>query len=710
VTAGRAGAADAEVQPTRVLLVEDSRPEADLVREILGRGMPGGVSLTHVQRLALALPHLEAGDADVVLLDLNLPDSVGLSGFEEVHGVAPTVPVIILTNVQSEQTAARAVRLGAQDYLLKRELTETLLRRAIRYAVERKRAEEALRASEHRYALAVSGANDGLWDWNIARGTVYFSPRWKAMLGYAEEEIDARIEEWLERVHPDDLAALRAALDDHLEGRRPHFECEHRLFTKSGEVLWVLARGLAVRDPSGKGQRIAGSLTDVTARKLAETQLLHDALHDALTGLANRALCLDRLEQALRQYRRDPEKIFGVLFFDLDRFKNVNDSLGHSVGDQLLLEVARRLQRFLRPGDTLARLGGDEFAILLTDIDGVADATHVGERVHELLAQAFVIGDHEIYTSASVGIAMVSEEYERPEELLRDADLAMYRAKQGASGCCEVFDSNMYESAVALLKLETDLRRAIERDEFVIHYQPIVSLETGRVLGFEALVRWRHPERGLVMPDQFIPTAEETGLIVPIGWWALRTAAKQMREWQQIFPADPPLSISVNISGKLFLAPSMSSRLLDILRECDLDPASLRLEITESAIMDHRDAAVAELTRLRAAGVKLHVDDFGTGYSSLTYLQRFAYDSLKIDRSFVSGMRQEEGGMALVRAIVALGKMLNMNVIAEGVETPEQYHWLHAMECPEGQGFWFSRPLDRVAAARLLQGRGTLLH
>jgi diguanylate cyclase (GGDEF)-like protein len=482
------------------------------------------------------------------------------------------------------------------------------------------------------------------------------------------------------------------------------------VLTRSREVLWVLTRGLAVRDPAGAAYRLAGSLTDITARKLAEEQLLHDAFHDALTGLANRALCLDRLEQTLRQYRRDPEKVFGVLFFDLDRFKTINDSLGHSVGDQLLMEVARRLQRFLRPGDTVARLGGDEFAVILTDIDGVADASHVAERIHELLAQVFVIGEHEVFTSASIGIAMVSEKYERPEELLRDADLAMYRAKQGGAGCCEVFDSNMYESAVALLKLETDLRRAVEREEFMVHYQPIVAVDDGRILGFEALVRWRHPERGLVLPDQFIPAAEETGLVVPIGWWVLRTACRQTREWQQMFPVDPPLSISVNISGKLFLTPNMSARLLEILEESRLPPESLRLEITESAIMDHRDAAVAELTRLRAAGVKLHIDDFGTGYSSLTYLQRFSYDSLKIDRSFVSGMRQEEEGTELVRAIVALGKMLNMNVIAEGVETPEQYRWLLAMECPEAQGFWFSRPLDRTAVSRLLQARPTLLN
>nr|MDJ0891496.1 bifunctional diguanylate cyclase/phosphodiesterase [Gammaproteobacteria bacterium] len=350
-------------------------------------------------------------------------------------------------------------------------------------------------------------------------------------------------------------------------------------------------------------------------------------------------------------------------------------------------------------------LGGDEFAILLNEIEGVSDATHVAERIHQLLEGEFIIEGHEVFTTASIGIAMGSDQYRRAEDVLRDADLAMYRAKRAGNLCYEVFDGNMHEDAVALLTLETDLRRAVERDEFVVHYQPIVSLVTERVLGFEALLRWKHPERGLLLPDEFIHAAEETGLIIPIGWRVLMEACHQTRVWQKLFPTDPPLAISINISGKLFQEINMSGKLLGILEDSGLAAESLRLEITESAIMDHRETALEELMTLRESGIQLHIDDFGTGYSSLTYLQRFAYDTLKIDRSFVGAMNSPGETGAIVKAIVALGKMLNMNVIAEGVETEEQLQWLRSIQCPEAQGFWFSEPMDELGVDTLLRGK-----
>ncbi len=688
----------------RILLIEDTLGEVELIRDMLGRASSASFEIAHVQRLAQAWPHLESRDQDVVLLDLNLPDSDGLSGFERLHKAVPWLPVIILTNVKDEEVAARAVRFGAQDYLIKREVDTNLLTRSIRYAIERQRAEEALRESEERYALAVAGANDGLWDWDLRRGRIYYSPRWKSILGYETGEIGDGIDEWFSRVHRDDVDGLKAALFSHLAEGTKHFAYEHRVITKGGSELWVLCRGLVVRDENGDGYRAAGSLTDISQRKGAEAQLIHDAMHDALTGLPNRSLYLDRLNVALRQVWRDERKTFAVLFFDLDRFKNINDSLGHAVGDQLLIGVSRRLEKYLRPGDTLARLGGDEFAILLNEIDGVPDATHVAERIHQLLEGEFDIEGHEVFTSASIGIALGSTHYQRPQDVLRDADLAMYRAKRASNLCYEVFDGNMHEDAVALLTLETDLRRAVERDEFVVHYQPIVSLATERVLGFEALLRWQHPERGLLLPDEFIFATEETGLIVPIGWRVLREACHQMRAWQKLFPTDPPLAISINISGKLFQESNMSAKLLDILDESDFPARSLRLEITESAIMDHRDTALDELMALRESGIQLHIDDFGTGYSSLTYLQRFAYDTLKIDRSFVGAMSAPGETGAIVKAIVALGKMLNMNVIAEGVETEEQLKWLRSIQCPEAQGFWFSKPIDQTGVDTLLRG------
>ncbi len=686
----------------QVLLVEDDLAQADLIRALLSTANGAAFDIHHVQRLSEAKGRARETEFQVVLLDLNLPDSYGLIGFQELHRLAPWLPVIILTNVEDENEAARAVRLGAQDYLIKREVDTQLLVRSIRYAIERQRAEEALRESEERYALAVAGANDGLWDWHVSKDVVYFSPRWKAILGYKTREFRDQLEAWFERVHPEDIDGLKSALDEHLAHGTRHFEHEHRVRTRGGRHLWVLCRGLAVRDETGKAYRIAGSLTDISARKRAEAQLLHDALHDTLTRLPNRSLYLDRLDIALRRFHRNRDKQFAVLFFDLDRFKNINDSLGHSIGDELLVAAAKRLQQFLRPGDTLARLGGDEFAILLNDLESLADAKQVAERIHELLAREFTIGGHEVYTSASIGIAVSAPHYRRPEEMLRDADLAMYRAKRAGDVAAEVFDSDMHHSAMAVLKLETDLRRAVERAEFVMHYQPIVSIATERVIGFEALLRWQHPDRGLLQPEQFIAAAEETGLIVPICWSALREASAQVREWQRLFPTDPPLSVSINISGKLFLQANMAERVLALLAENGLPARSLHLEITESAIMDHREAALAELNALREAGIELHIDDFGTGYSSLTYLQRFSYDSMKIDRSFVSNLLQTEENSAIVRAIIALGKMLSMNVIAEGVETREQLLWLREVGCPQAQGYWFSEPLDSADIGSLL--------
>ncbi len=695
-------------QPVKVLLIEDTQAQADLIQDMLNHAQYGDYRLEHVPRFLEGMERLRLGGLDVVLLDLNLPDMKGLGGLVRIRTSHPGVPVIILTNETNQGLSERALREGAKDYLFKSEIDEQLLSRSIRYAMERQRHEDALRESEERYALAVSGANDGLWDWDLVTGAVYFSPRWQAMLGYEDGELGNTRVEWFSRVHREDVDSLRRTLQAHLDGSTRHFEHEHRIRTRDDDYIWVLSRGLAVRDGEGKATRIAGSMTDITSRKNAEEKLLHDALHDSLTNLPNRSLLLDRMEQAMRQFRRDTGKLFAVLYFDLDRFKNINDSLGHSVGDQLLIQCAGRLERFLRPGDTLARLGGDEFAILLNDIEDITDATNVAERIHELLNESFSIDGHTVFTAASIGITLSAEKYEYPQDMLRDADLAMYRAKRSSNITYEVFDSEMHASAVALLKLETDLRGALEHDEFVMHYQPIIDLVTGRMSGCEALVRWRHPQRGLMYPEQFIMVAEETGLIVPLSWWVLEESCRQTRLWQKKY-RHSELSISVNISGKLFLHDDMVSQMKAILARTELPAGSLRLEITESAIMDHCDEALAALAELRRLGIELYIDDFGTGYSSLSYLQRFAYDTLKIDKSFVNHVEHAGDSNSIVRAIIALGSMLGMKVIAEGVETPEQLHMLQELHCPEAQGYWFSRPLNGQGIDELISSRPELL-
>ncbi|HZI63473.1 MAG TPA: EAL domain-containing protein, partial [Thermoanaerobaculia bacterium] len=687
--------------PIRVLLVEDNPRDRLFVEEILARSTTP-FALEVRSRLAEAVARLREGGVDVLLLDLSLPDSPPAQTFARAHAAAPRVPVVVLSGHADEELALRAVRDGAQDYLGKREATPALVERALRYALERHGFAAALQESEERYALAVAGASDGIWDWNLETGLAYFSPRWKTMLGCKPDEVGARIEEWIGRIHEDDRAGVERALAAHLEGREPHFEQEMRMVRKDGTPLWALVRGLAVRDPSGRPLRMAGSLSDISARKGSEAQLLHDAFHDALTGLANRQLFLDRLGSELSQAQRRPGALFAVLFFDLDRFKNINDSLGHALGDALLVELSRRLTEILRPGDTVARLGGDEFAVLAADLNTPLDAIPIAERIQDVLRAPFVAGAGHVFSSASIGIALSSPSYTGPGEMLRDADIAMYRAKAAGRDRYEVFDETMHASAVALLRLETELRRALEQERFVMHYQPIVSLPTGRITGFEALVRWNHPERGLVPPERFIGVAEESGLIVPLGWWVLRAACRQAREWQRLHPAEPPLYMSVNVSGKIVLQPDMEERILEILEEMSLPPESLRLEITETVIMDHAAEVLRKLQRLRMLGIKFSIDDFGTGYSSLAYLQEFSYDTLKIDRSFIAGMEHRDGGSAIVQTIVALAAILHMNVVAEGVETPVQLARLREIGCPQGQGFWFSRPVDPAAAGALL--------
>jgi diguanylate cyclase (GGDEF)-like protein/PAS domain S-box-containing protein len=688
--------------PIRVLLVEDNPRDQRFVEEILARSATP-FELETRARLAEGVARLREGGIDVLLLDLSLPDSSPPETFARAHGAAPQVPVVVLSGHSDDALALRAVRDGAQDYLSKREATPALVERALRYALERQGFAAALRESEERYSLAVAGANDGIWDWNLETGHAYFSPRWKTMLGYAGDEVGARIEEWLGRIHEDDRGAVERALTAHIEGRQPHFEQEMRMLRKDGSPLWALVRGLAVRDPMGRPLRMAGSLSDISARKSSEAQLLHDAFHDALTGLANRQLFLDRLGREMIQAQRRPGTHFAVLFFDLDRFKNINDSLGHALGDALLVELARRLTDILRPGDTVARLGGDEFAVLATDLTTPLDSLPIAERIQDVLRSPFAAGAQHVFSSASIGIALSSPSYAGPGEMLRDADIAMYRAKAAGRDRYEVFDETMHASAVALLRLETELRRSLEQERFVMHYQPIVSLQSGRIAGFEALVRWDHPERGLVSPERFIGVAEESGLIVPLGWWVLRAACRQARAWQELHPGEPPLYMSVNMSGKIVLQADMEERILGILEEMSLPPESLRLEITENVIMDHAAEVLRKLQRLRLMGIKFSIDDFGTGYSSLAYLQEFSYDTLKIDRSFIAGMEHRDGGSAIVQTIVALAGILHMNVVAEGVETPVQLARLREIGCPQGQGFWFSRPVDPAAAAALLR-------
>jgi diguanylate cyclase (GGDEF)-like protein/PAS domain S-box-containing protein len=512
------------------------------------------------------------------------------------------------------------------------------------------------------------------------------------LLGYSEKELMAT--DYLKFIHPSDLSVVIANIKDLMRGKIPSCQMEKRYIHKHGYEVWALWSASLTRDAYTKSPHLIFQIQNITDRKQAEERLLHDAFHDALTNLPNRALLMDHLKLALARSQRVEKTKFAVIYLDLDRFKVINDSLGHMIGDQLLIGIARRLENILRPGDTIARLGGDEFTILLEDIDDSNYVTQIAERIQNELSAPFSLSGREVFTTVSIGIAISSKEYAQTEDILRDADTAMYRAKALGKARYEVFDKGMHAQASKLLQLETDLRRAVEREEFSIFYQPILSLETGGLRGFEALVRWRDPQGEFISPVDFIPLAEETGMIVQIGEYVLREACRQMQRWHVTLPSDPPLFISVNLSVKQFSQPDLVEKIAGILEETNLNPKTLKLEITESAVMENVEVATGLLNRLRSLGLQISMDDFGTGYSSLSHLRRFPIDTLKIDRSFVTQMAEDNDSAEIVRTIVGLAQNLGMDVVAEGIETPDQFLTLKTLGCEYGQGYFFSKPLN----------------
>ncbi|MCM2258122.1 MAG: EAL domain-containing protein [Vicinamibacteria bacterium] len=685
-----------DTRPLRVLVLEqDPALRAALAREL--QATFPAATLFEAASFG-AVPGLLGGTVPDAVLAADTAEEPALGTLMTAREVWPGVPVVVLTEPGNEERAAAAIRAGASDFVLTDRLGR--LSAVMLSALERRRMREhweqalvALRESEERYSLAARGANDGLWDWDLRSGRVYYSERWKSMLGHADGEIADSPEEWFSRVMPEDREALETAIREHVEGRLAHLEAEYRMCTAGGDWHWMLARGLAVRDGDGRAYRMAGSQTDVTRQKEVEARLLHDALHDSLTGLSNRTLFMDRLGQALARTRRRADSLLAAFYLDLDQFKVVNDSLGHTIGDSLLMGVAGRIKSCLRPGDTVARIGGDEFAVFVEDVDDVSQALRIAERVHEEFLVPFHPGGNEVFATASVGLVLTGGAYERAEELLRDADIAMYRAKRAGRGRTEIYDGSMHAAATARHRLENDLRRAVERGELRLAFQPIVDLADGRVSSLEALVRWQHPERGLLMPLEFIQVAEEMGAIVPVGEWVLNEACRQLRGWRDAVAEAAGLTISVNLSARQFSQGDVLALTDEALSLSGIPGAALRLELTESVVMEDAEQATRKLHQLRELGVGLDIDDFGTGYSSLSYLRRFPIDALKIDRSFVDGLGQDAEDLAIVRTIVTLAGNLGVDTIAEGIEGTLQLAQLRSLGCPMGQGYHFARPL-----------------
>ncbi len=589
------------------------------------------------------------------------------------------------------------------------EATGTLI--TVKDITERKWLEEYLRLLESVVVNAneivmISQTEDAIAD-PLSLRIIYVNDAFSRATGYSSGEAIGKSALVLlgDKTSIAEIDRIRSALKAYEPVR-----AEVILYRKNGTHFWVDVNMVPIRNEQGQVTHFVSVMREVTERKSAEEQLRRNAFHDSLTGLPNRLLFMERLSQTVERAHEDKSYRFALLFLDLDRFKVINDSLGHMIGDQLLIAIARRLETCLNQHDTVARLGGDEFTILLENIQQDSDATKIAERVQQALSTPFNLSGHEVFTSASIGITLSSTEFDRPEDLLRGADIAMYRAKAQGKACHEVFDTDMHTHVVALMQLENDLRRAVERQDFELYYQPIVALATGRIMGFEALVRWQHPEQGVISPAKFVPIAEETGLIIPLGQWVLREACRQLKRWQDEFASEPPLTISVNLSSRQFSQPSLINQIRQILTDTGVDAHCLKLEITESAIMENTESAMDMLLQLKAMGIQLSVDDFGTGYSSLGYLYRFPMDVLKIDRSFVSRVDVDGEKLELVRTIITLAWNLGMDVVAEGVETTKQLAQLKALKCEYAQGYLFSKPLTRTDAAKLIPQSHPFLH
>lgn len=564
---------------------------------------------------------------------------------------------------------------------------------------EQKQFQEALAQSESKFRSLIQNSLDIITILSREGCIIYESPSVEKILGYHPDNLLGKMV--FDFIHPEDIPSAKTAFQKILDNPQESVTIELRFQNQnqSWNYLELVGTNL-LNEPSVSGVLI--NSRDITERKRVEQEFRFLACHDPLTHLANRTLFTEWLEKAFLRTKRDKKKKIAVLFLDLDRFKLINDSFGHADGDRLLILFAERLKSCLREIDSIARLGGDEFGILLENITDVSQVIHIAERIKNLFQVAFTLTEREVFSSVSIGIALSKATYQHPEDILRDADIALYRAKECGKARFEIFDAEMHNRAVTLLRLENDLRQGLRREEFQLFFQPILSLKTGFLKGMEALLRWQHPQGGQISPNIFIPVAEETGLIHPLGWWIFQQACQQLLEWDQLLPREIPLTMSVNVSAPQFREPGLIDRIDQLLMDLGLTSSRLCLEITESVLIDNAEAAALTFSQLRAMGIQLYMDDFGTGYSSLNYLHRFPLNALKIDRSFVSQMNPRDKNSEVVKTIITLAKNLGIDVIAEGIETEQQLNQLKELDCDFGQGFFFSRPMNAQTAEQFI--------
>jgi len=675
---------DTIVRRTTLLLIGVSDAEAGRCDALLREVAPDEFDTARVQTLAEALAYYEENLVDCAVLDLEGSDPCEvIAAVEMLAARSPAVALVVLTGSEDPEFGMAMLEAGADFYVVKNTLLSLLFARCIRHAMSRKRAETSL-------AEAQSIARIGSWEMDMASSVVRWSRELYRVFDVSTEE-KPTFGALLQRMHHDDRASALEAFQRTLDEHDP-FMIEFRLLPSDGTLRWVRTKGRVEFDERGQPERLIGTAQDITEQRASRDSLLHQAFHDPLTGLPNRLLLLDRLTQAMARLARRPSTV-GVIYLDIDRFRVFNDSLGHAAGDQLLLAVAARLTHLIRPEDTLARTGGDEFVVLCEGLAGEDEAVSLADRICSSIQEPLAWDGRDLVISMSAGIALSTNDSVSPETLLRDADAAMYSAKRERRARCAVYVATMRDKAVGRLDTEMMLRHSIADGDLRLHYQPIVSLIDARVLGHEALVRWQHPTRGLVAPDQFITIAEESGLIVPLGEWVLREACLQAKQFQTRGERWSRLTMSVNLSGRQLGQVDLAEVIGSALRDADLGPEYLELEMTESVLMDDAATTITILQKLKDLGLHLGIDDFGTGYSSLAYLRRFPVDVLKIDRSFIDGLGRDLEDSAIVAALVSLADTLGLTTIAEGVETELQRESLLVLGCTRAQGYLFGRPV-----------------
>ena len=690
-----------------VLLVESEVNAAVLIRAALADARDGPFAVEWVASFAVAVERLQQGRVKAILLNLFLADSQGIQTFDTLYAIEPQIPILVLSDQACEDLAKLAMQRGAQDYLLASHLNAYSLSRAIRNLLERKTAEEALFIEKERAQVTLNSIGDAVISTDIAGDVSYLNIVAERMTGWSLAEAKGQPFTTVFRiVNGVTRETLRNPMDLAIQANKAvGLAMDSVLIRRDGVETAIEDSAAPIRD---RGGRVSGAVIvfhDVSAARSMVLKMSHLAQHDSLTDLPNRLLLNDRLGQTIALARRQRKQL-AVLFMDVDRFKNINDSLGHLIGDKLLQSIAQRLTLCVRGSDTVSRQGGDEFVVLLADIEHAEAAGYSAAKILTALVEKHGIADHELEVTMSIGISVFPADGEDAETLLKNADAAMYHAKENGRNNYQFFKQEMSDRALERHSLEGSLRRALVRQEFILHYQPKVNLKTGAITGAEALIRWQHPLRGLLSPQQFVPIAEESGLIVPIGQWMLREVCRQAQTWQNA--GLRPTPIAVNISAVEFRRAEFLANLRDILRDTGLEPRYLEIELTESVLVADIESTLALLHALKALGVQLAIDDFGTGYSSLSYLRQFPIDTLKIDQSFVRDIATADGDTTIVSAVIGMGNSLKLRVSAEGVETREQLAFLQAEHCEEGQGYYFSPALEAPAFAQLLDVKNTV--